>query len=318
VQRQQKMSKLFPSPIQKCSVRSCSVVRHQRKMSKLFQSSIQKCSVRSSPEVERQRKMSKLFQSPIQKCSVHSGPEVQRPCRNYFKVRSRSTAFIRVRKCSVHVEIISKSDPEVQRSFGSGSAASMSKLFQSPIQKYSVHWGPEVQRPCRNYFKVRSRSTAFIRVRKCSVHVEIISKSDPEVQRSFGSGSAASMSKVLQSPIQKYSVRSSPEVERQRKMSKLFQSPIQKCSVRSIPEVQRSFRSGSATSTKNVEIISKSDPEVRRSFVFGSAASTKNVEIISKSHPEVQRSFDSRSAAFGRFQKCSVRSGPVVRRPRKM
>jgi hypothetical protein len=148
---------------------------------------------------------SKILQSPIQKCSVHSGPEVQRPCRNYFKVPSRSAAFIRVRKCSVHVEIISKSDPEVQRSFGSGSAASMSKLFQSPIQKYSVHSGPEVQRPChlgpevkvlqspiqkcsvhscpevqrprRNYCKVPSRSAAFIRVQKCSVHVEIISKS---------------------------------------------------------------------------------------------------------------------------------------------
>jgi ribosomal protein L31 len=156
---------------------------------------------------------SKILQSPIQKCSVHSGPEVQRPCRNYFKVPSRSAAFIRVRKCSVHVEIISKSHPEVQRSFeiiskshpevqrsfGSGSAASMSKLFQSPIQKCSVHSGPEVQRPCRNYFKVRSRSTAFIRVRKCSVHVEIIAKSHPEVQRSFGSRSAASMSKLFQS-----------------------------------------------------------------------------------------------------------------------
>jgi hypothetical protein len=146
---------------------------------------------------------SKLLQSPIQKCSVHSGPEVQRPCRNYFKVRSRSTAFIRVRKCSVHVEIISKSDPEVQRSFGSGSAASMSKLFQSPIQKYSVHLGPEVQRPCRKYCKVPSRSAAFIRVRKCSVHVEIIAKSHPEVQRSFGSRSAASMSKLFQSQKKK-------------------------------------------------------------------------------------------------------------------
>jgi hypothetical protein len=180
---------------------------------------------------------SKILQSPIQKCSVHSGPEVQRPCRNYFKVPSRSAAFIRVRKCSVHVEIISKSDPEVQRSFGSGSAASMSKLFQSPIQKYSVHSGPEVQRPCRNYFKVRSRSTAFIRVRKCSVHVEIISKSDPEVQRSFGSGSAASMSKVLQSPIQKCSVHSCPEVQRPRRnyckvpsRSAAFVR-VQKCSV---------------------------------------------------------------------------------------
>jgi hypothetical protein len=152
---------------------------------------------------------SKILQSPIQKCSVHSGPEVQRPCRNYFKVPSRSAAFIRVRKCSVHVENIAKSHPEVQRSFGSrsaasmsklfqspiqkcsvhsgpevqrsfgsGSAASMSKLFQSPIQKCSVHSGPEVQRPVRrNYFKVPSRSAAFIRVRKCSVHVEIISKS---------------------------------------------------------------------------------------------------------------------------------------------
>jgi hypothetical protein len=143
---------------------------------------------------------SKLLPSPIQKCSVHSGPEVQRPCRkyckvpsrsaafirvrkcsvyveNYFKVRSRSTAFIRVRKCSVHVEIISKSDPEVQLSFGSGSAASMSKVLQSPIQKCSVHSCPEVQRPRRNYCKVPSRSAAFIRVQKCSVHVEIISKS---------------------------------------------------------------------------------------------------------------------------------------------
>jgi hypothetical protein len=100
---------------------------------------------------------SKILQSPIQKCSVHSGPEVQRPCRNYFKVPSRSAAFIRVRKCSVHVEIISKSDPEVQRSFGSGSAASTSKLLQSPIQKCSVHSGPEVQRPCRNYFKVKKK-----------------------------------------------------------------------------------------------------------------------------------------------------------------
>jgi ribosomal protein L31 len=186
---------------------------------------------KSHPEVQRSfgsgsaASMSKLFQSPIQKYSVHSGPEVQRPCRNYFKVRSRSTAFIRVRKCSVHVEIISKSDPEVQRSLGSGSAASMSKLFQSPIQKYSVHSGPEVQRPCRNYFKVRSRSTAFIWVRKCSVHVESIAKSHPEVQRSFESGSGAS---------------------------------------------------------------------------------TKNVEIISKSHPEVQRSFNSRSAAFIQVRKCNV------------
>jgi hypothetical protein len=117
---------------------------------------------------------SKLLQSPIQKCSVHSGPEVQRPCRNYFKVPSRSAAFIRVRKCSVHVEIISKSDPEVQLSFGSGSAASMSKVLQSPIQKCSVHSCPEVR---RNYCKVPSRSAAFIRVQKCSVHVEIISKS---------------------------------------------------------------------------------------------------------------------------------------------
>jgi hypothetical protein len=115
---------------------------------------------------------SKLLQSPIQKCSVHSGPEVQRPCRNYFKVPSRSAAFIRVRKCSVHVEIISKSDPEVQLSFGSGSAASMSKVLQSPIQK-------------------------------CSVHVEIIAKSHPEVQRSFGSRSAASMSKLFQSQKKK-------------------------------------------------------------------------------------------------------------------
>jgi hypothetical protein len=109
---------------------------------------------------------SKLLQSPIQKCSVHSGPEVQRPCRNYFKVpsrsaafnfkvRSRSTAFIWVRKCSVHVESIAKFHPEVQRSFVSGSAASTSKLLQSPIQKCSVHSGPEVQRPCRNYFKVK-------------------------------------------------------------------------------------------------------------------------------------------------------------------
>jgi hypothetical protein len=146
---------------------------------------------------------SKLLQSPIQKCSVHSGPEVQRPCRKYCKVPSRSAAFIRVRKCSVYVEIISKSDPEVQRSFGSGSAASMSKLFQSPIQKYSVHLGPEVQRPCRKYCKVPSRSAAFIRVRKCSVHVEIIAKSHPEVQRSFGSRSAASMSKLFQSQKKK-------------------------------------------------------------------------------------------------------------------
>jgi ribosomal protein L31 len=133
-------------------------------------------------------------------------------------VLRKQSFIIRVRKCSVHVEIISKSHPEVQRSFGSRSAASMSKLFQSPIQKYSVHSGPEVQRPrrnyckkcsvhsgpevqrpCRNYFKVRSRSTAFIRVRKCSVHVEIIAKSHPEVQRSFGSRSAASMSKLFQS-----------------------------------------------------------------------------------------------------------------------
>jgi hypothetical protein len=104
---------------------------------------------------------SKILQSPIQKCSVHSGPEVQRPCRNYFKVPSRSAAFIRVRKCSVHVEIISKSDPEVQRSFGSGSAASTSKLLQSPIQKCSVHSGPEVQRPCRNYFSQKKKLEAF-------------------------------------------------------------------------------------------------------------------------------------------------------------
>jgi hypothetical protein len=132
---------------------------------------------------------SKLLQSPIQKCSVHSGPEVQRPCRNYFKVPSRSAAFIRVRKCNV--EIISKSDPEVQRSFGSGSAASMSKLFQSPIQKYSVHLGPEVQRPCRKYCKVPSRSAAFIRVRKCSVHVEIIAKSHPEVRNAILNNNSA-------------------------------------------------------------------------------------------------------------------------------
>jgi hypothetical protein len=180
---------------------------------------------------------SKILQSPIQKCSVHSGPEVQRPCRNYFKVPSRSAAFIRVRKCSVHVENIAKSHPEVQRSFGSRSAASMSKLFQSPIQKCSVHSGPEVQRPCRNYFKVPSRSAAFIRVRKCSVHVEIISKSHPEVQRSFGSGSAASMSKLFQSPIQKYSVHSGPEVQRPRRNYCKVPSRsaafirVQKCSV---------------------------------------------------------------------------------------
>jgi hypothetical protein len=86
-----------------------------------------------------------------------------------------------IQKCSVHVEIISKSHPEVQRSFGSGSAASTSNLFQSPIQKCSVHSGPEVQRPRRNYFKVPSRSAAFIRVRKCSVHVEIISKSKKKI-----------------------------------------------------------------------------------------------------------------------------------------
>jgi hypothetical protein len=98
---------------------------------------------------------SKLLQSPIQKCSVHSGPEVQPQCRNYFKVRSRSTAFISVRKCSVHVE----------------------SILQSPIQKCSVHSGPEVQRPRRNYCKVSSRSTAFIRFRKCSLNAEIISKS---------------------------------------------------------------------------------------------------------------------------------------------
>jgi prephenate dehydratase len=140
---------------------------------------------------------------------------VQRPRRNYCKVPSRSAAFIRVQKCSVHVEIISKSDPEVQRSFGSGSAASMSKLLQSPIQKCSVHSCPEVQPQCRNYFKVPSRSAAFIRVRKCSLNEEIISKSHPEVQRSFGSGSAASTSKLLQSPIQKCSVHSCPEVQPQ-------------------------------------------------------------------------------------------------------
>jgi ribosomal protein L31 len=138
---------------------------------------------------------SKLLQSPIQKCSVHSGPEVQ--------VEIISKSHPEVQKCSVHVEIISKSHPEVQRSFGSGSAASMSKLFQSPIQKYSVHLGPEVQRPCRKYCKVPSRSAAFIRVRKCSVHVEIIAKSHPEVQRSFGSRSAASMSKLFQSQKKK-------------------------------------------------------------------------------------------------------------------
>jgi hypothetical protein len=188
---------------------------------------------------------SKILQSPIQKCSVHSGPEVQRPCRNYFKVPSRSAAFIRVRKCSVHVENIAKSHPEVQRSFGSrsaasmsklfqspiqkckrsfgsGSAASMSKLFQSPIQKCSVHSGPEVQRPCRNYFKVPSRSAAFIRVRKCSVHVEIISKSDPEVQRSFGSRKCSVHVEII--------AKSHPEVLRSfgsrsaASMSKLFQS----------------------------------------------------------------------------------------------
>jgi hypothetical protein len=56
-------------------------------------------------------------------------------------------------------------------------------------------------------------------------NVEIISKSDPEVQRSFGSGSAAFVQ------FQKCSVHSVPEVQRQRKMSKLFLSPIQKCSV---------------------------------------------------------------------------------------
>jgi hypothetical protein len=128
--------------------------------SKLLQSPIQKCSVHSGPEV--QRPCRKLFQSPIQKCSVHSGPEVQRPCRNYFKVRSRSTAFIWVRKCSVHVESIAKSHPEVQRSFVSGSAASTSKLLQSPIQKCSVHSGPEVQRPCRNYFKVKKKKIGGI------------------------------------------------------------------------------------------------------------------------------------------------------------
>jgi hypothetical protein len=165
---------------------------------------------------------SKILQSPIQKCSVHSGPEVQRPCRNYFKVPSRSAAFIRVRKCSVHVEIISKSDPEVQRSFGSGSAASMSKLFQSPIQKYSVHSGPEVQRPCRNYFKVRSRSTAFIWVRKCSVHVESIAKSHPEVQRSFESGRSRRYNRNIIS-IQKCSVHSGPEVQRHKKCRNYFQ-----------------------------------------------------------------------------------------------
>jgi hypothetical protein len=150
--------------------------------------------------------MSKLFQSPIQKYSVHSGPEVQRPCRNYFKVRSRSTAFIRVRKCSVHVEIISKSDPEVQRSFGSGSAASMSKLFQSPIQKYSVHLGPEVQRPCRKYCKVPSRSTAFVRVRKWSVN---------EKCRNYFKVPSRSAAFVQ---FQKCSVHSGPEVQRQQKM----------------------------------------------------------------------------------------------------
>jgi hypothetical protein len=40
-----------------------------------------------------------------------------------------------IQKCSVHVEIIAKSHPEVQRSFGSRSAASMSKLFQSQKKK---------------------------------------------------------------------------------------------------------------------------------------------------------------------------------------
>jgi hypothetical protein len=110
---------------------------------------------------------SKILQSPIQKCSVHSGPEVQRPCRNYFKVPSRSAAFIRPevqRPCRNYFKVPSRS-----AAFIRVRKCSMSKLFQSPIQKYSVHSGPEVQRPCRNYCKVPSRSAAFIRVRKCSM-----------------------------------------------------------------------------------------------------------------------------------------------------
>jgi hypothetical protein len=133
----------------------------------------------------------------------------------------------------------------VQRSFGSGGAASTKNVEIISKSDPEVQCsGPEVQR------SFNSRSTAFVQFQKCSVH------SGPEVQRStensFNSRSAAFIQ-------------------------------VRKCSVRSIPEVQRSFGSGSAASTKNVEIISKSHPEVQRSFDSGSAASTKNVEIISKS-----------------------------------
>jgi hypothetical protein len=52
-------------------------------------------------------------------------------------------------------------DETIVISFGSGSAASTSKILQSPIQKCSVHSGPEVQRPCRNYFSQKKKLEAF-------------------------------------------------------------------------------------------------------------------------------------------------------------
>jgi hypothetical protein len=110
------MAKLFPSPIQKCSVhsgpevqrsfdsRSARVhsgpeVQPQRKMSKLFPSPFQKCSVHSFPEVQRQQKMLKLFLSPIQKCSVHFC--VEKIFSKKKKISSRTAAERKTRQIPV-------------------------------------------------------------------------------------------------------------------------------------------------------------------------------------------------------------------------